>query len=173
MSELAEAGAADLPAVVALMNAAYREAPPGWASESGLLGGQRTDAATLAAEVAAGTRLLVWRDGGALAASVQLRDLGGRRWYLGGLTIAPARQGLGLGNAVLRNAEAWMRRAGGSAVEMTVIGQRGALIEWYERRGYARTGEVRPFPYGDARFGLPLREDLAFVVLEKALTEEE
>ena len=68
------AAPADLPAVVALMNAAYREAPPGWASESGLLGGQRTDPATLAADTAAGTHLLVHRDGNALLASVQLRE---------------------------------------------------------------------------------------------------
>ena len=169
MSELAEAGAADLPVVAALMNAAYREAPPGWASESGLLGGQRTDPVTLAADMAAGTRVLLWRDGDALAASVQLRDLGSGRWYLGGLTIAPERWGGGLGNAMLRAAEDWVRGAGGSSVEMTVIGQREALIAWYERRGYARTGEARPFPYGDARFGLPLRQDLSFVVLGKSL----
>jgi hypothetical protein len=27
----------------------------------------------------------------------------------------------------------------------------------------------KPFPYGDARFGLPKRDDLRFEVLEKAL----
>lgn len=169
MSELEEAGAADVPAVVALMNAAYREAPLGWASESRLLGGQRTDAETLAAEMTAGTRVLVRREGDAIAASVQLRDLGGGRWYLGGLTIAPGLWGGGLGNAMLAAAEAWVRGAGGEMVEMTVIGQRSELIAWYERRGYARTGEARPFPYGDARFGLPLRDDLSFVVLAKSL----
>jgi hypothetical protein len=50
---------------------------------------------------------------------------------------------------------------------MTVIGQREELIAWYERRGYQRTGEQRPFPYGDPHFGLPKRRDLHFVVLEK------
>jgi hypothetical protein len=52
---------------------------------------------------------------------------------------------------------------------MTVIGQRTDLIEWYARRGYAPTGEQRPFPYGDERFGIPLRDDLVFVVLVKPL----
>jgi hypothetical protein len=52
---------------------------------------------------------------------------------------------------------------------MTVIAQRAELIAWYERRGYVRTGETRPFPYGDERFGRPLRDDLHFVVLEKQL----
>ncbi len=46
---------------------------------------------------------------------------------------------------------------------MTVITQREVLIAWYERRGYRRTGETRPFPV--------LRDPpLRFVVLEKPLT---
>ncbi len=36
-------------------------------------------------------------------------------------------------------------------------------------RGYLPTGETRPFPYGDERFGIPRRDDLVFVVLEKRL----
>ena len=32
---------------------------------------------------------------------------------------------------------------------MTVITVREELIAWYERRGYARTGELLPFPYSD------------------------
>lgn len=171
MSELLleDAAAADLPAVAALMNAAYREAPPGWASESGLLGGQRTDPATLAQDLAQSTRLLVHRDAGAPIASVQLRETASGLWYLGGLAIAPARQGQGLGDRTLRAAEAWVRSEGGTAIEMTVIAQRSELIAWYERRGYACTGEARPFPYGDTRFGEPRRPDLSFAVLEKSL----
>ena len=53
---------------------------------------------------------------------------------------------------------------------MTVIAQREDLISWYERRGFARTGETRPFPYHDVRAGLPKRDDLHFVVLSKQLT---
>ncbi|CAN5257943.1 GNAT family N-acetyltransferase [soil metagenome] len=30
-------------------------------------------------------------------------------------------------------------------------------------------GETEPFPYGDERFGTPLRDDLCFVVVEKTL----
>ena len=54
---------------------------------------------------------------------------------------------------------------------MTVIGQRDELIAWYERRGYHRTGETQPFPYGDARYGIPRRPDLVFAVLAKPLGE--
>ena len=58
---------------------------------------------------------------------------------------------------------------GAARIEMTVIAQRDELIAWYERRGYALTGERRPFPAHDPRFGLPRRDDLEFVVMEKAL----
>jgi len=52
---------------------------------------------------------------------------------------------------------------------MTVLNVRDALIKWYERRGYVLNGETEPFPYGDERFGRPLRDDLHFIVLEKSL----
>jgi hypothetical protein len=54
-------------------------------------------------------------------------------------------------------------------MEMTVIVQRAELIDWYVRRGYALTGERRPFPATDPRFGLPKRNDLEFVVLGRTL----
>ena len=50
---------------------------------------------------------------------------------------------------------------------MTVVNVRDTLIAWYQRRGYALTGETKPFPYDDKRFGTPLRDDLYFVMLEK------
>lgn len=52
---------------------------------------------------------------------------------------------------------------------MKVVNVRDELIAWYGRRGYAPTGETAPFPYGDDRFGQPLRDDLSFVVLQKTL----
>jgi hypothetical protein len=58
---------------------------------------------------------------------------------------------------------------GCDAMRMTVIDVRDELIAFYERRGYRRTGIKKPFPYGDARFGLPKRDDLRFEILEKEL----
>ena len=55
-------------------------------------------------------------------------------------------------------------------MRMTVIDIRDELIAFYERRGYARTGIKKPFPYGDERYGIPKREDLRFEILEKPLT---
>jgi hypothetical protein len=61
------------------------------------------------------------------------------------------------------------RRFGAQSIEMTVIDARRELIAWYERRGYRVTGEIRPFPYGDERFGIPRRDDLRFIVMRREL----
>ena len=57
----------------------------------------------------------------------------------------------------------------GYSVEEMEGGRFDRLLAWYERRGYALTGERRPFPSRDPRFGRPRRDDLEFVVLEKRL----
>ena len=75
-----------------------------------------------------------------------------------------------MGKALLAEAERMAREDWRlPAMRMTVIDIREELIAFYERRGYARTGIKKPFPYGDARFGIPRRDDLRFEVLEKAL----
>jgi ribosomal protein S18 acetylase RimI-like enzyme len=167
---------ADAPALVALVNSAYRgdSSRAGWTTEADLLGGQRTDEAAMREFLAGGaTRgdavMLLHEDAAGPLACVQL-ERRGERAYLGMLTIRPSAQGGGLGRALLAGAERHARAAWGSrAIVMTVIEQRDELIAWYERRGYARTGRHAPFPYGDPRFGEPKRPDLRFVVLEKGL----
>jgi ribosomal protein S18 acetylase RimI-like enzyme len=85
-------------------------------------------------------------------------------------SVTPGLQGGGVGKQVLAEAERIAREEWACpAMRMTVIDIRDELIAFYERRGYARTGVKKPFPYGDARFGLPKRDDLRFEVLEKAL----
>jgi len=86
--------------------------------------------------------------------------------------VDPLQQGGGIGKCVLAAAERHAREHWHCVrMGMTVLVQRVELIEWYRRRGYRRTGVLKPFPYGDARFGIPLREDLRFEVLVKDFTE--
>lgn len=164
---------ADAADVAVLVNSAYRgdSSRGGWTTEADLLGGQRTDAAAIVELVASRTNvlLLARRDAGDLVGCVLL-ERKGEGAYLGMLTVRPDLQAAGLGRRLLAAAEAHARTEFGARwVEMTVIEQRRELIAWYERRGYASTGERRPFPYGDERFGLPQRPDLQFVVLRKAM----
>ena len=171
MVELTQAEPADYPDVIALTNRAYRQAEgqTGWKVES-LVAGQRIDASLLREDLAVpGVTLLVARDAADRLGHVRLDDLGDGLWYLSMLTVAPDRQDGGVGRAILEASEAWARARGARRMQMSVLHLRGELIDWYGRRGYALTGEEKPFPYGDTRFGQPVRDDLKFVVLEKAL----
>lgn len=165
---LVRAGDADLPEVVALMNRAYRGAK-GWALEDGYLKGDRIRLDDLRAELAEkpAMQLLVWREAHALLGCVSLEPLADGVWYLGMLTVEPDTQAQQLGRRLLAAAEMRAVDAGASHIRLTVIWLRSTLIDWYQRRGYALTSETRPYPYGDDRWGVPQRDDLHFVVLEK------
>ncbi|THA23516.1 GNAT family N-acetyltransferase [Streptomyces sp. RKND-216] len=163
---------ADVPALVALIESAYRgeSSRAGWTTEADLLGGQRTDPEGVRAVVASPeSRMLLAEEDGETVACCQLENRSGLA-YFGMFAVRPGLQGGGLGRRVLAEAERAAREEWGAReMHMTVIVQREDLIAWYERRGYARTGELSPFPYGDERFGLPQREDLAFELLVKTL----
>ena len=105
-----------------------------------------------------------------LVGCVQLSHVSTKLAYLGMLTIDPKMQAGGLGKILMQAAEQFVVNEWQvSEMEMTVIRQRTELISWYERRGYERTGETRPFPMDDPRFGLPKTDALEFVVLKKEL----
>ena len=170
--ELAKDG--DLPAIVALMNRAFRgaESERGWSTEAGIIAGTRTTESLLREEIAGGASYLLAKDDrtGALQGSVSLKRQSPETWHLGALTVDPAMQNAGFGRKLLEAAEEHAALRGARVIEMSVISIREALIAWYERRGYRRTGESQPFPYGDDRYGNPTRDDLEFVVLEKHLS---
>jgi GNAT superfamily N-acetyltransferase len=167
-----DAGVADVSSIVALVESAYRgdTSRSGWTTEADLLDGQRTDPAGVREVVEApGARILLAEQDGVLLACCQL-ERRGESGYFGMFAVRPGRQGGGVGKVVLAEAERIAREEWGVArMEMTVISLREELIAFYERRGYRRTGELSPFPYGDERFGLPRRDDLAFERLVKEL----
>ncbi len=157
----------DVPALHALVERAYRgpASRAGWTHEADFLTGPRTDAATLARGIVdpAQTFLLAVPTD-AIAACVAVSDRGDGVAYLGMLAVEPTGQANGLGRTMIAAAEDYARRLGATRMEMTVVDSRAALIAWYERRGYARTGEARPFP-PELLEGAPL----AFIVLAKEL----
>ncbi|MCO5054272.1 GNAT family N-acetyltransferase [Thermomonas sp.] len=172
---LRSATLADVPALVALVTRCYRgeASRAGWTTEADLLDGERIDPDVLRADIARPhSRVLIAERGATTVACAHVcRD--GDAGYFGMFAVAPELQRSGLGSTLLAECEhivAGQWRL--PALRMTVIEQRPELIDWYRRRGYRTTGEIKPFPYGDPRFGLPKRDDLRFVVLEKSLPTE-
>ena len=166
------ASEADIDAIVALVTSAYRgdSSRAGWTTEADFLDGNRIDREVLRADMARPRSLvlLAEADGDLLACAHVAEDDGAG--YFGMFSVAPGLQGAGIGKQVLAECERIAAREWGlPTMRMTVIDIRDSLVAFYERRGYRRTGILKPFPYGDARFGIPLRDDLRFEVLEKAL----
>ena len=165
----------DYPAIVDLVNLAYRGSGPeaSWNTESVFIEGARLTEPLLREELAAKphAHFLIHREdaNAPILGTVLLDPKSDNSWYLGLLTIHPNLQKKHLGRALLAAAEDFARQHGAPRIQMTVVNVRDTLISWYQRRGYTLTSETRPFPYHDERFGRPLLNDLHFVVLEKDL----
>ncbi|WP_334178332.1 GNAT family N-acetyltransferase [Pseudoxanthomonas sp.] len=175
MSTLAfrAATADDIPSLVELVTSAYRGdvSKQGWTTEADMLDGQRIDADVLRRDIdRPGSRILLIERDGVLVACAHVAEEEGAG-YFGMFAVRPDLQGGGVGKAALTEAERVAREEWRlPAMRMTVIDIRDELIAFYERRGYARTGIKKPFPYGDKRYGIPKRDDLCFEVLEKSLS---
>lgn len=175
--ELRRATAADRDELVALVQSAYRgdAARQGWTTEADLIDGQRVDPAMMD-DLLADDRVevLVGSLDGVTVACCELgmpsADGPGSATF-GMFAVAPSLQASGLGSALLAEAERIAQHEmGARRLTMVVVDVRAELIDWYLRRGYEPTGERRPFPYEDERFGRPRQQGLAFVVLAKDLT---
>lgn len=155
----------DAPALKGLLEAAYRgdSARQGWNHEADILDDERIGAEELEALLAnPAVTILTAQDGDRLIGCVAVTRKDDTLGYLGMLCVLPTLQSSGLGRRLLDAAEHRARTLGIAAMEMTVIDSRAELIAWYVRRGYALTGETRPFPV--------LRDPpVTFVVLEKPL----
>lgn len=167
------AAPSDVGAICALVNSAYRgdSSRRGWTTEADFLDGQRIDPEMLLELISrpqVRIELAILPDG-ALAGCVELNRESSESCYLGMLTIDPARQRARLGQSLLERGEALARQWGCAHMRMRVLSGRSELIEYYERRGYRRTGGYEPFPEHDARFGVPKVRGLRFAVLVKKL----
>ncbi|QNI35734.1 GNAT family N-acetyltransferase [Edaphobacter albus] len=170
--EFKSASSSDFPEIVALTNLAFRGGV-GWTVESKYIEGERISQKTLEENLSkhSDALLMIYRDetNGRLLGSVWLEPKHDGLWYMGLLAVQPDQQGQQLGRKMVEASENAVRQKGGRRIRISVVNVRQRLIAWYERRGYVRTGELEPFPYGDERVGKPLRDDLEFVMMEKGL----
>ena len=152
-----------------LVNNGYRgdTSRRGWTTEADLLTGTRIDAE--------GVRLLLEAEDAFILLCLQQDVIVGcvhcektdDAAYLGMFVVQPGLQGGGIGKQLMQQAEQRAQALWGiEKIWMTVITLREELIAYYVRRGYQRTGRLRPFP---AEIGDEFRliKDLQFEELEK------
>ena len=175
VSAFRNAESGDIAAIVALVESAYRgdASRAGWTTEADLLDGQRTDADEISALIARpGSRIVLAEAGDGEAALLACCHIERHDdvCHFGMFSVLAPYQRSGLGRRMLAHAESIARDEWRChEMRMHVIDVRTELMAWYERRGYRRTGVHAPFPYGDARFGLPKRPDLRFELMVKPL----
>ncbi|MFT3934806.1 MAG: GNAT family N-acetyltransferase [Chitinophagaceae bacterium] len=160
---------ADIPLLNKLVNSAYRgeSSKKGWTTEADLLDGIRTDEEGLKKMLSKENAIvLLAKHEQAIVGCVYLeKQL--NRLYLGMLTVSPELQGAGIGKRLLEAADDYALKEKLTAISMTVITVRKELIAWYERHGYKKTGETKPFP-NDPAFGIP-KQPLEFLVMRKTV----
>jgi ribosomal protein S18 acetylase RimI-like enzyme len=161
----------DVPALVSLLNSAYRgdASKKGWTTEADLLKGDlRTDKATLSKlmQTPGAVFLKYVNDKNQLEGCVFL-DKKESRLYLGMLSVSPLIQAKGIGKQLMTAATEYASRQNCDCIFMKVISVRHELIAWYERQGYIKTGKTEPFPT-DQRFGIPT-QPLEFIIMEKEI----
>lgn len=137
----------DRDAIVTLMQRAYRgeESRQGWTSEADLIDGERiTPDAIDQVLQNPHHRLLIAKNGaGQLIGCADIEHLieATDTCSFGKFAVEPSLQGGGVGKILLEAAEGEARRSfSATRMVMTVIEGRDELIAFYQRRGYAATG---------------------------------
>ncbi len=167
-----KAGTADVPLIAALVNSAYRgdSSRAGWTTEADLISGERIGVDEVQGLLEAeGSKMLLCLLGGDIIGTVHLKQTDAESAYLGLFVVKPALQNGGIGKQFIHEAERVAQGTFGiTRIWMTVITMRPELIAYYERRGYRRSGELKPFPK-EAGAGVPTVENLQLAVLEKVM----
>lgn len=174
--QIRTATAQDIPALVHLLNQAYRKQhPQAWTTEAHLITGQRMGAAQLTKQLKQNDFTLYvanFEQQTEIIACIgvtysQQNDVSIAE--IGSFAVVPNLQGGGVGKQLLAYAEqdSQHRYKNLTAYHLYVLNLRSELLAFYQRRGYAMSGETADFPM-DAGVGTPVCE-LHLIQLTKAV----
>ena len=149
-----------------LINTAYR-GEHGWTKETGIVDGDRTNTnETKILITNPDTHILVAKENKNIIACVCIEQKE-KQAYISLLAVSSKFQNKGLGKEILRLAEAYaLKQLHTREYVIVVISQRKELIEFYERRGYKKTGEIEQYPV-HLNVGEPIAKDLTVEYLKK------
>ncbi len=147
----------DASAISELINSAYRgeSSRAGWTTEADLLEGLRTNTQEIASIIKRDDAfILIGVLNDQIIATICCeRQIAHGRYtaHLGMIAVKPTLQNQGHGAVIIQAAEAIASREWRVVgFYMAVISIRSELIAFYERLGYARTGEFKDFPVNSA-----------------------
>ena len=166
--ELCVACEADAKEIATLVNGAYRPSSRngGWTHEADLVAGERTSSEQVLSLFHKRSVILLLCSGLEIVACVHVQG-GPSCAYIGMLATNPAMQTQGLGKQMLLHAEAYaIEHFEASELKMSVLSSRPELLAFYERRGYALTGEVEEYPLS-AGVGQPMVSGIQVLSLAK------
>ena len=139
--------------IAALINSSYRgeSSRAGWTTEADILDGLRTTTQEVASIIKRDDAFMlvgVLRDQIVATICCERQDAYGRNIaHLGMIAVKPTLQNKGHGTTMIHAAEAMtFREWRVVGFHMAVITLREELIAFYERLGYARSGEFKNFP---------------------------
>lgn len=149
-----------------LLNLAYR-GTEGWTTESALVKGNRCSEKDITSDInKPNNNLLVYKADGSIQACISVQKSGNSA-YIGAFAVHPKLQSSGLGKAVLDLAEQYaVTHFKPEQFIMVALSSRTELIEYYERRGYQRNGNIKAYPT-HLNVGVPLNSNLTIEELTK------
>lgn len=159
----------DIPALVDLINRAYRgdDGNGRWTSEHHLVAGDRISANDLARSLQQdNVEFVVGCRNQTPICCIALTHFSDYV-ELGTFAVDPMLQGGGEGKAILDYAEQLARRYA-PVCEVSVVSPNTHLIAFYQRRGYEDTGLRKAYPL-DMNVGTPMVENLDLTILRKKL----
>lgn len=166
--ELRIACEADAREIAVLVNKAYRPSlqEAGWTHETDLVAGDRTTAKQVMALFRERSVILMLCAGQKIAACVHVEENQSVA-YIGMLATDPKLQTQGLGKQLLLQAEKYaLENFQAQIFKIAVLSSRPELLAFYERRGYALTGEIDEYPL-HANVGQPIVAGIQVLSLAK------
>ncbi len=149
-----------------LINLAYRSGN-GWTTELGLVEGDRCDNDAVMEEInTPNSNMFVYKSVSTVQACISVKKIGTKA-YIGSFAVHPQRQNSGLGTELLEFAEEHAVSVFKvQNIAMVVLSKRKELIEYYERRGYTRNGNIQEYPLS-LNVGTPIDPTLTIEELIK------